>query len=155
MQNFANHTKKVEKKFDKARDEVSEMSEVLDKIDERMVRLIETLVNNGTIKQEDIDPPPKPQPVQRARASKNDVKSKRHSSDSEEEEESEEESDHDARRRSERGDSKAKSRGNTRSMPPPRRNADRDTRRDNTESRHRDDSDDIDAVVRMASGRRN
>jgi hypothetical protein len=152
MQNFANHTKKIEKKFEKSRDEVFEMSEALDKIDERMVRLIEALVSNGTIKQEDIDPPPKPQPVQRARAVKNE-KSKRHSSDSETEEESEEESDHDSRRRgSDRDGSRgSKSRGNSRSMPPPRRGSDRG-KHDNRDS---GEGDDIDAVVRMASGRRN
>lgn len=142
MQNFANHTKKLEKKFGKASTEVSEMSAALDKIDDRMVRLIEALVAKGTITQEDIDPPVKPAPIQRARASK--VQEKRRSS-SESEMDSEEDSvDSEEEREKERDRRRNKGR-NTRSVPPPQR---RLTVKD-------DGDDDIDQVVRMASGRRN
>lgn len=136
MQNFANHTKKIEKKFSKSSSEVSEMSEALDVIDNRMVRLMEALVRKGVVSEEEINPPVKAPPIQRARASK---ETKRRSSDSDSEEsESESESEPETRRRNNKNRS-------SRSVPPPSRRS----------SSRSDDADDIDQVVRMASGRRN
>lgn len=141
MQNFAIHSKKIEKKFGKTLEEVSEVSSALDTIDDRVVRLIEALVSKNVISQEDIDPPPKPQPVQRARHSKNDTKKSKHFSEDEEDEDDASSEEEPVRRRS----SNNKNR-NSRSVPAPsRRHSPND----------KDDGDDIDAVVRMASGRRN
>lgn len=136
MQNFHNHSGKIDKKFARTHTEVIEMSEALDKIDDRMVRLIEALVQKNIITQEDIEPPVKPVPIQRARGVKIQEK-RRSSSEDEDEEESSSESEREVRR-------KSKSR-NTRSLPPPRRQS--SVSKD-------DDGDDIDQVVRMASNRR-
>jgi hypothetical protein len=138
MQTFAVHNKKVEKKFGKTLEEVGEMSEALDKIDDHMVRLIEALVSKGVISQDDIDPPQKPQPIQRSRSSKQEKKSSKHYSEDEEEEVDESSEEEQPRRRS--SSNKGRS---SRSVPAPRR-----------QSPPKDDGDDIDAVVRMASGRR-
>jgi len=140
MQNFAMHSKKIEKKFGKTLEEVSEVSSALDTIDDRVVRLIEALVSKNVISQEDIDPPPKPQPVQRARASKNESKKTKHFSEDEEDEEDESSEEEPVRRRSSNNKNRS-----SRSVPAPRRHSPND----------KDDGDDIDAVVRMASGRRN
>jgi len=141
MQNFATHTKKLEKKFTRSHDEVAEMSEALDKIDDRMVRLIEALVSKGVIVQEDIDPPVKPAPIQRARVAKVPEKRRPSSEEDDEEDEVSSEEERDNRRSSKQKNNRATSR----SLPPPRRQS----------SSKDDDGDDIDQVVRMASGRRN
>lgn len=148
LQSVNNNTHLIEKKTNKARGEVTEISDTLDALDTRFVNLVEALISKGIITKEDVDPPSKQ--VFRTRHTtagggsrrkdedsgsgrRKDDRRRRRDETSDESESSDSEDDH--RRRDTR---------RARSVPAPM------PRRSNVGISNNDD-DDIDVVARMAS----